>query len=202
MESAFELLELPGGGEGSSSIHLFSVVERTCSAAMIADSLTETLAGALHDVYCHQVAGEDGGDEGRPLVPWGELGEEFRRSSRAQARHVASKLRESGCAIRPVTDWDAPPLEFDEEDVEHLARLEHARWNLERKARGWVKGERTERERKVSEWIDVPWEELSPRIADYDREFVRALPIALAAAGYEIYRLDDGEPAPGRGARA
>jgi TrkA-N domain len=190
LESAFDLLELPSGeGEGG-EIRLFSVVERTCSAQMIADSLNETLARALHDVYRRLAERAPGGeDDGRPLVPWDELEKDFRQSSRAQARHLASKLRESGCAIRPLTDWDAPPLEFDEFEVERLGESEHVRWNRERKARGWVSGPRTERERRVSEWIDVPWEDLPPEIADYDREFVRALPTALAAAGYDLYRV-------------
>jgi hypothetical protein len=184
-------VELLDHKEEGSSMKLFSVIGETCSAAMITHGLRETLAAALHAVYLDQSDGTS--NDGRPLEPWHELDDRFKRSNRAQAREFGERLRQSGCRIRALEDWNATLLELSPDEIDRLAKLEHERWNAERKEAGWVWGPETDRGANppVSKWIDVPFEDLPEEIADYDRVFVRELPRALAAAGYEMYRADE-----------
>jgi hypothetical protein len=181
-------VELLEPQRGSGSIQLFSVIDRACSVEMVTDGLNEALARALHAVYLRQSAGASDEESGRPMVPFEQLDETFKGANRAQARDLASKLHDIGCRIRPLTDWDAPLLELEPDEVETLAELEHERWNIERKENGWLPGAQTDRARRINRWIDVPWNDLADEIARYDRAFVEALPSAVAAAGYEIYR--------------
>lgn len=187
-------VELLDHKEEGGSMRLFSVIGETCSAAMITHGLRETLAAALHAIYLEQAEGSP--DDARPTEPWHDLDEKFKRSNRAQAREFGTKLSQSGCRIRALEDWDATLLELSEAEVDRLAKVEHDRWSAERKQAGWVWGPETDREANppVNKWIDVPFEELPPEIAEYDRAFVRELPRALAAAGYEMYRAAQGPP--------
>ena len=181
-------VELLDHKEEGGTMRLFSVIGETCSAAMITHGLRETLAAALHAIYVEQSAGTS--DDGRPVEPWHSLDEKFKHSNRAQAREFGDKLSQSGCRIRALEDWNATLLELSSAEVDRLARIEHDRWSAERKAAGWVWGPETDRDANppVNKWIDVPFEDLPQEIADYDRVFVRELPKALAAAGYEMYR--------------
>ncbi len=169
-------------GEPSEQIRLFSVIDETCSAEMIIDGFTETLARALHNVYLTQ------GTPSEASVPWEGLRETYREASRAQARHIRFKLQKAGCGVRPLTDWDRPPLELGADEVEELAEIEHERWSQERKDQGWAMGDVRSDEAKRHPLIDVPWEQLPEEDAEHDRAFIRELPRLLAAAGYEGYR--------------
>jgi voltage-gated potassium channel Kch len=176
-------VELLESERGPGSIRLFSVVDRTCSIEMVEHGFTETLARVLHAVYRHQSTDSDGS------VPWAKLPDRYKSSNRAQARHVRKKLESVNCEIQPRTEWDSPLMEFNVDEVERLAELEHERWEQERLAEGWRFGMPTDRKSNISEWL-VPWKKLPDHIKEIDREFVRDLPKALAAAGYEIERTD------------
>jgi hypothetical protein len=195
-------VELLNHTEDGEAIRLFSVIGETCSAQMITRGLRETLAAALHAIYVEQSGGSTSSDVGRPVEPWHALEEKFKASSRAQAAEIGRKLSELGCRIRALEDWDATLLELSDDEVDRLAAIEHERWNAERKAAGWVAGPETDREASppVNKWIDVPYDELPDEIAEYDRAFVRELPRALAAAGYEMYRAGSAalEPEAGK----
>jgi TrkA-N domain len=177
-------VELLGAEGGSDALHLFSVVDRACSVEMVTDGLNESLARAIHGVYLRQNTGSDAS------VPWEDLADTFRRSSRAQAHDIRAKLRELGCGIRPLTDWDTRLVDLNAAEVDKLAELEHARWSREQKEQGIVWGPCTDldAEPPTNQWIDVAWNDLPAEVADYDRAFVRELPALLASAGYELYR--------------
>jgi hypothetical protein len=128
---------------------------------------------------------------------WEDLDESRRESSRAQARHIAVKLHIIGCAVTPLRRWDATDFTFTDEEVEKLAKAEHDRWWDERLADGWtlmdlkdvddpVKAEEAKR-RKQSPHL-VAFKDLPPKIADYDRIFVREMPRRLASGGLQVIR--------------
>ena len=102
----------------------------------------EGMARAVHAAY---VAARKEGptDPDDPsLVNWRDLHEELRASSRAQAAHLGEKLREIGCGIAPLAEWDAPEASLTDDEIETLAILEHDRFVAERRAAGWLSGPR------------------------------------------------------------
>src|SRR5439155_18687093 len=140
-------------------------------------------------VYALRVDGIEGGGwdaAARPGgAPWSELPETYREASRRQADHIDVKLRAIGS--RPVPRGSAPPFFFSEDEVELLARLEHARWMAERVVDGWRYGPVRDDARRIHDLL-VPWEQLSEDARERDRIAVRAIPTLLERAGRTIAR--------------
>ncbi len=66
--------------------------------------------------------------------------------------------------------------------------MEHERWCRERTNAGWTLGPERDDKLKKSPYL-VPWEELSEKVKDYDRNAVSKIPEILHKAGFEIYSL-------------
>lgn len=154
----------------------------------------ERLAQAIHDTNAAlsgagvqaPVAVADGqvpgGTDSRG--PWDELPEEFKESSRAQARGIGEKLAAIGCLMVPAFD-PALGFAFGDDEVQLLARLEHERWMVERTAQGYefgpVRGDHTRPDL-------VPWEQLSDETRTKDMQAVRSIPGMLAHVGFQVLR--------------
>ena len=147
------------------------------------DQSLDAVARAIHERW--RVQQRAGGVAAPPT--WAELDESRRNSSRAQARDIDAKLRLVGCAIAPLTDDAATHFKFTEAEVESLGSHEHDRWVKERVADGWTSGPK-DAARKMTPYL-VPFSELPPDIAEYDRLFVRELPNLLAAAYLQVVRV-------------
>ncbi|HEY7546710.1 MAG TPA: RyR domain-containing protein, partial [Blastocatellia bacterium] len=87
----------------------------------------------------------------------------------------------------PVTDWSAPLLEFSEEEIDEMARLEHKRCMEERKREGWTYGSKSEKHDTAPCLIE--WEHLPEEEKESIRISVRDIPAFLARAGFQMYRL-------------
>ena len=158
--------------------------------------VTERLARAIHDAYARAIhdayltASYDHGEipgSRTALHQWDELPEDLKESNRAQAQHVGEKLATLGCIMVPAFD---PTLtfEFDELEVQHLARMEHERWMHDRLAQGYRHGpERTDRFHPDL----VPWEELTDEARAKDVQAVRNIPTMLAAVGFQVLRATE-----------
>ena len=62
-----------------------------------------------------------------------------------------------------------------------MARMEHARWNMERLLAGWRPGTPTDKPRRISAYL-AGWDALPPDLQDYDRvaaSRIPALPLRL-----------------------
>lgn len=172
------------------AIQAFSLLDQACRPEQILAGTHESLAQAIHADYCrHQRERGETPATNPAMVPWDELPEHLRDSNRDQAAHIGVKLRELGCGLAPLTDWDEPLFTFSADEVERLARMEHDRWVDERRRAGWRPGPVKDVERKISPYL-VPWEALTEPVRDQDREPVRQLPRFLAGAGFKIIRLD------------
>lgn len=107
------------------------------------------------------------------LRTWEELAEFERRSNIAQAADVPLKLARIDMTVRAV------PIPrtyvFTHEELELLAKHEHRRWEQFQNGNG-----------RRGHVFNVPWDELSDDIREYDRRFIRELPQNLASIGLEI----------------
>lgn len=191
-------------------LHAFALLDHACDADFVLGGFNELLARALHAQYVghREAQGWSFGttlDADRrmdpSLAPWHELSESLRASNRAQAAHTGAKLEAVGCTLVDLRDWEAEPFSFTNDEVEHLAALEHQRWVEERAAAGWRRGPRDPGRRRSPYLVD--YDELPDDIKEFDRMFVRNLPHILARLGYQIARTPDGgtsrrpaDPAP------
>jgi hypothetical protein len=122
------------------------------------------------------------------MVPWRDLPESLRESSRDLAANTGAKLRAIGCDIVSLAAFDSSPfVEFTREEIERLAELEHERWSRERIAAGWTPAPAKDTDRKQTPYL-VPYADLPEDIREHDRNMVRGIPTFLAKAGYAIVR--------------
>jgi len=187
------LLDNDGQGDGLERLHVFPLLDRTCTPELLLDGIRELLARELHEDYVRRqrVRGE-ASDRKPSLADWDLLDERLKESSRRQADHIGVKLRAVGYALEPLTEWDAQLAAFSPEEVDKLAELEHERWRQERLADGWSWG--PERDYGEQTHPDlVPWERLPEAEREVDRDAVRALPSSLAKAGFRVYRRPDAD---------
>ncbi len=170
-----------GGSAAGLNIDVFPTLERTCTAELIRGGSYEAIAHAIHRRWRAEQLASD-----KPAPSWSELDESRKESSRSHARHIAVKLRNVGCDIAPLRDWDASEFAFSDDEIETLAIAEHDRWIAERLADGWSLGDK-DIENKKTPYL-VLFADLPDDIAEYDRMFVREIPTLLASVGLQVIR--------------
>ena len=166
-------------------LRVFKTLEKTCTTELVEGGSFEAIAQAVHNRYreMERIAG-------RSTRPWSELDASFKDANRAHAREIAAKLNSIGCQITPLRDWGTEEFAFAPDEVEKLALVEHNRWWKEKIADGWSLGEKDPQHPEVkSNPYMVPFEDLPPDIAEYDRVLVRAIPEMLASFGLQVVRV-------------
>lgn len=140
----------------------------------------DRLARAIHERFLAEY-----GANANPATakPWTALGEQYRNANRAQADHIAAKLRLAECSIGPDATATAP---FTLQEVEHLVAIEHRRWMAERLAAGWRLGPRVDRHRTHPNL--VPFAALDEDTKAKDRSTVHEIAGHLGALGQGIRR--------------
>lgn len=161
----------------------FGVLDRTCHPEVIIDGPNEELARFIHEEYLRNVPESD-------LPEWDQLPEALKESNRDQADHVGVKLAAVGCSLLPLSDSDRALVVFTDEEVEHLARMEHDRWLKERRSSGWRLDPGPPDPVKLTTPFLVEWGSLPTDVRDRNHQTVRALPRLLARAGYLCVRGD------------
>ena len=149
--------------------------------------LKEVIARAIHAEYVrNQEAKKEGKETNSTLIDWEQLPEHIKESNRAQALHIAEKLKAIGCGIKELGDGEMVEFEFTHEEIEQLARMEHERWVVERLADGWTVGPK-DVNKKTNPWL-LPYGKLPPEEQEKDRESVRGIPKFLAEVGLGVQR--------------
>lgn len=166
----------------------FPILDHGCTEDVLRGR-NEELARAVHEDY-RRAARDRGREFGSDpsLAPWSTLPESLRRSNRRQADHIFTKLEAIGCALMPRNSHDMAPFQFESDEVDRLARMEHDRWVQERREDGWRPGPTKDVERKETPYL-VPWEELDEETRELDRDAVRRLPELVAMVDLEIVRI-------------
>lgn len=157
---------------------------------MFSDWIIDRLAQAVHAEYLvsEQARGVTAG-ENPSLVPWEELPEALRGSSRAHAAGILDKARLVGCEVVPGNEAPAvPPVELADGEIELLSRAEHERWVAERHAGGWRNGFGPKDIARKTHPDMVDWESLPEEAREKDRVLVRRIPRFLALAGLRFLR--------------
>ena len=182
---------IQGGSHGTARLYGFGLLDRVLEPEPLLLGTHEVLARVIHEEYRrYQTEKEDTPETNPALVPWEKLPETLKDSNRRQADYLGVKLREIGCYIVPMIDWNAEPVKFTPDEIELMAKMEHNDWVEERQQDGWkyAPGPK-DIKRKKSPFL-VPWEELPEEEKEKDRNPVRQMPNFLAKAGFQIYRIE------------
>jgi hypothetical protein len=155
-------------------------------APELAPDLRETIAQAIHETYRRAWRGKVANRD-LSMARWDKLPDYLKESNRQQADHIFDKLRQVGCTAHKVTNRDIVPMTFNEDEIEVMAEMEHARWKVERLRDGWRQGKKRDVRKKTSPYL-VPWTELPGDMREWDRQTVRQIPEYLAEVGLEVRR--------------
>jgi len=152
--------------------------------------LIEKIAPQIHENYCARTRKNASKNNAEPaLLRWEELPETIKRSNRGQAAFAVENLRREGYEALPVAggaSYAAPT--FTDDEVDHMAEREHGRFIVERVADGWrFQAGPKDTAKKTSPYL-VPWSELEPVVANYDRDAVREYAGVLRGAGLGIFK--------------
>ncbi|HEY42226.1 MAG TPA: hypothetical protein G4O18_10310 [Dehalococcoidia bacterium] len=170
------------------NLHVFGLLERTCTPELISGCTYEILARATHEKYVASEREKGSTPETNPsMLPWEDLPEVLRESNRNQVEHIRVKLEAIGCDIAVTNAWDVQPFQFSEEEVDFLARMEHERWIDERQRAGFTY-KTTDNQNKTHPDL-VPWEQLPEEEKEKDRDVIRQLSELLSQARFQIYRF-------------
>lgn len=133
-------------------------------------------------------------EQGKPVIyeRFEDQPDDLQKSTVAQAEHIPAKIETLGYRIVPVAECEegARVHELTHEQVELLARIEHARWTEERSSMGWKLDStitQSDPERRLSPYM-VPYDELEDSIREYDRDAVRQTIPLLERAGLAVTR--------------
>jgi hypothetical protein len=185
-----------GSGPACGLLRTFPVYERACTPELVLGGAHETLARAIHSQYVRQQTARGDTPQSNPsLVPWDDLPPRLQEANRRQADDIGVKLETLGCALAPLTDWDADRFTFTPGEVEMLAVREHERWMDDYVRAGWVHAPGEKQNRKKTHPSLVPWSQLTENEKEKDRDTIRSLPVFLARAGFQIERRVPGRPA-------
>jgi hypothetical protein len=170
-------------------LHIFSLLDQTCTADLILGGTHEVLARDLHSSYLEGVHPSRKVTQDDPsLVPWEELSEYTREKNRRQADHIPVMLRAAGYRIAPLQDWDASEYTFKEDEILIMAPLEHERWRQEKIAEGWRYGPEKDEKLKTNPDLKA-WDDLPPGEKEKNKKTIRDLPKVLAKAGFQVEPL-------------
>ncbi len=148
--------------------------------------MRDIMAKAIHEKFRETKARNLHSDD-PSMADWRILKENLKESNRQQADDHLNKLRAIKCTVREVTDYEITEKKFSEKDINTMAELEHARWNIERLLDGWKYGEKKDVEKKISPYL-VAWKDLPEDVKDWDRKAVENIPAILKLVGLEVQR--------------
>jgi hypothetical protein len=94
-------------------------------------------------------------------------------------------LKLVGCTVEERGIGTATSL--TEEEIQKLARVEHARWMAEKILQGWSYGIPRDNEKKIHPSL-LPYDQLSDEDKGKDIDSVREIPNLVAAIGKQIVR--------------
>jgi hypothetical protein len=157
----------------------------TCTKKMLMDEKVDRLAKEIHAEYLR------GREASLPpsdpsMMPWSKLDADLKDSCRQQADHIPVKLRAIGCYSSGEETSGTPVREFEKQEIEIMARMEHSRWCAERRLAGWLPGPRRPEEH-TSPYL-IGFDELPEELRLVNVEAVKSIPRLLSTIGEVVYR--------------
>ena len=173
----------PEGNARHGNLRAFGGLRDECD---LVTGNVDQLAARIHEAYRVKARSENRLTPDID-VPWEMLDADLLDSNRRQADHLHVKLRAIGLSPRE-RGGDGENIEvreFNPDELEVLARMEHSRWMADRWLSGWTPsppGTTKDSVHKTTPYL-VPYDSLPDPIKEYDRDAVRGIPGLLNGAG-------------------
>ena len=125
----------------------------------------------------------------RPLSKkqYDELDDEIKNDNKRIFDTIPKKLSAIRCKIVTKSMVEDQQFNFNEEELNLLARMEHERWCRDKEANGWRYGDSRDDNKKIHNLL-TSWENLSTDIKDQNRKMINRIPDILSKGGLAIIR--------------
>ncbi|MFX1533137.1 MAG: NAD-binding protein [Promethearchaeota archaeon] len=126
------------------------------------------------------------------LKEWATLRRSLKDSYLQTVDHIPVKLRAIGCGVRELKG-ESSLFEFERDEIELLANMEHRRWMADKYLKGYTYDEtiyETDHRNKRHPYL-LPFDELTEGFKDYARKPVIIIPGILKELGLEVFRLNE-----------
>jgi len=185
-------LAVGGGGEGLDALTPFGDARTVLEACEFLSDAPDAAARAYHEAYRASLTEALRNDpNNRAAWDWDRLDETYRQANRDAVAHIPAKL--AGAGIDPAR-WRgvaglprlAPGERLYQDDpgpeLERLAKLEHERWNAQRRMDGWrsTDAKKKDEARRLHPSLKA-YEALTDEVKEYDRVFIRQTQTICAA---------------------
>lgn len=165
----------------------FGQPEKVSTPEIILKESLDLMARAVHQTYLDMIGPPQPGVPVKASAePWERLAEDYRDASRHQSDHLEAKLRAVG--FEAAKGEAESVFDLTPEEIERLARMEHARWCAERYIAGWRYGKVRNDDAREHPSLE-PWNALTEAERQKDRDMVHGIPRILKNAGYHARRL-------------
>jgi hypothetical protein len=125
------------------------------------------------------------------MADWPALSEPLKESNRQQADNHQELLRAAGMKAEAAGEGECELIRFSPEEIERMAEIEHARWNVERLLGGTTYGPDRDDKKGIHPSL-VSWADLPDDVREWDRRAVRDIPEVLKKVGLTIRRIAPG----------
>ncbi len=144
----------------------------------------EKLAKAIHEDWLEKEKAK--GSQKETVKEWAALDEPTRNSNRDQALDIVRKLELLKYKIIDFQPGNSL-TEFNQNDLNKMAKMEHERWMSEKIANGWIYGKPRKDSAKIHNDL-VAWVKLNKNTKEYDRNAIRLIPQLLKSVGLGIVK--------------
>jgi len=180
------------------NLFAFGYLDHTCTPELLKNTPRDLLARLAHEEYLRKQA--EAGQipaADAALKPWEQLDEVYRAANYQWVDHISVLLQSIGYASMPLSNWDAPAVQFKTDQVERMAQLEHDLWCQDQLADGWRYAPDEKNPEAKTHPDLVAWEQLSKDERKKKRGMVRSIPAFLGQAGFQVVKKEDAEEESG-----
>lgn len=164
---------------------LVAFIQPSAESSLLDDATRTEMAKHIHAEFCVQERHSSTQRDPR-LAPWEVLTESLRKSNMAQVADIERKLSRLGLEVSPKNPNEIVLYEFNAQQFDDLARMEHGRWVMERLEGGWRLGAVKDVEKRINPNL-ISWDALSEEEKKKDYDMVARIPAMLRDhAGLEI----------------
>ena len=119
------------------------------------------------------------------MCSYGDLSPQLKIANIRQARSIPYKLSLIGCEMANLNDEREEVLQFNEQEVLELAKMEHEEWRADKEESGWTYGPVRDDANFIHDCL-LPWDELSSEIQQLDIDPILEIPHYVHELGLKI----------------
>ena len=192
-----QLLQEDMCGSGAfENLHVFDLLDKTCTCDLLLKGSHEIIARNLHTFYLEGITeSEKEARQDDACLPWDQLSSLYKEKNRRQADRIPMILKEASYRINPLQDLDAESFQFPagringRDEITVMSAIEHELWCQEHFKQGWRQGPERDDEDKIHPNL-LPWEDSEQ---EKTKKYIRDLPQILARAGFQIVKTKSHE---------